>query len=201
MAEGSAERIRAFIAIRLGAEVDSAIAAFQTRLRRSVQGVAWTDPENFHLTLRFLGSQVTADSLQTISEGLSEGLAAIARATAAFEIEVRAAGAFPSLNRPRVIWVGLQSGELKGLAARVEALAIEAGLPAEERPFSPHLTLGRVRVPVRSPALRRELEEAGKLAFGVSTVRELILFQSRLSPHGAKYLALGSYALAPQAAC
>lgn len=190
--EVSSEGIRAFVAVKLGPEVESAVAAFQKRLRRLVQGVAWTNPDNFHLTLRFLGSNVPADPLRAIEEGLE----AIAQSTRSFTVEVCGAGAFPSLGRPRVIWVGLQESELQALADKVEALAVAAGLPPEERPFSPHLTLGRVRVPVRSPALQKELEEAAGLSFGHSTIAEVTLFQSLLSPRGASYRALASYALA-----
>jgi 2'-5' RNA ligase len=178
--------IRAFVAIRLAPEIDDAIARFQDKLRKLDGEVSWTRAAAFHLTLRFLGNRVT---LQTI-EQMRRGLRSITDATAPFIAQARGAGAFPSINRPRVIWIGLLDGQLVRLAAEVEALSVKCGFEPERRPFTPHLTIGRVRNPMRNPRMRQALEAAANLDFGSCSIEFMTLYRSHLSPHGATYEAL-----------
>ncbi len=172
------ETVRAFVAVRLSPEVDDAIAAFQSDLRRLGTDISWTAPANFHLTLRFLGNRVAPE----LVESMIEGLRPIATATMPFTVHARGAGAFPSLNRPRVIWIGLVSDHLGELAAQVEALSAECGLEPENRRFTPHLTIGRIRNPSRNTTMREALEAAADRDFGSSLIGSITLYRSRLSP-------------------
>ncbi|SRR5579875_3164394 len=183
-----ADGIRAFVAIRLAPEIEDAIARFQNKLRKLDGGISWTRPAAFHLTLRFLGNRVPPE----IIEEMCRGLRSIADATAPFTVHARGAGAFPSLNRPRVIWIGLSNGALAHLAAEVEALSVRSGFTPERRRFTPHLTIGRVRNPRRDPDLRQALEKAADLDFGNCSIRFMTLYRSHLSPHGATYEALAT---------
>jgi RNA 2',3'-cyclic 3'-phosphodiesterase len=183
--------IRAFIAIRLAAEVNEAIADFQAGLRKLGGDISWTAPDNFHLTLRFLGNRVTLDVIDKMIDGLRD----IAAQTPPFILDARGAGAFPSLNRPRVIWIGLADRRLVELAGRVEALSIARGFEPERRGFTPHLTIGRVRNPSRNPGMRDALSAAAERDFGASRVASMALYRSHLSPHGAKYEALATLPL------
>ncbi len=182
------EPVRAFIAIRLTPEVDAAIARFQNGLRALRSDVSWTKPDAFHLTLRFLGNRVQPLTIDRIARGL----APIAAATAPFAVQAHGAGAFPSIGRPRVIWIGLADGELSKLAAQIEALSVKCGLEPEERRFTPHLTIGRMRNPARDPRMRQALESAAELDFGSSPITSVTLYRSHLSPHGAAYEALAT---------
>jgi len=178
-----AETVRAFVAIRLSPEVNEAVATFQAGLRRLGGEISWTAPTNFHLTLRFLGNRVAPEVVMAMIEGLRP----IASAVPPFTIYARGAGAFPSLNRPRVIWIGLSDGELIEVAHQVEALSVRCGLEPENRGFTPHLTIGRVRNPSRNAMMREALEAAADRDFGSSLIASMTLYRSHLSPDGAKY--------------
>jgi RNA 2',3'-cyclic 3'-phosphodiesterase len=180
--------VRAFIAIRLAPEVNEAVAHFQAGLRKLGHDISWTAPDNFHLTLRFLGNRVALD----IVEKMIDGLRAIAAAIPPFVVNARGAGAFPSLNRPRVIWIGLADGTLVEVAAKVEALSVKHGFEPQRRGFTPHLTIGRVRNPSRNAKMRDALAAAADHDFGSSRIASIALYRSQLSPHGARYEALAT---------
>ena len=196
------ERVRAFVALRLDAAVDDAIAELIERLRapeNSIgkedtreRGIRWIRRANFHLTLFFLGSSVPRDRLAPIAVALG----AIARTTAPFEIAARGVGVFPNPARPRVIWVGLHGDALAGLAARVAEAAERCGFAPEPRAWSPHLTIGRVRS-LRSPErLRRALSEVVDSSFGVSRIERVILYQSEPGPQSSTYHELAAFPFA-----
>jgi 2'-5' RNA ligase len=183
-----ADEIRAFVAVRLSPEIEDAVAQFQAKLRRLGGEVSWTRRAAFHLTLRFLGNRVPPPAVRQMSEGLR----VIAAGIVPFTVQARGAGAFPSLNRVRVIWIGLAGAELVPLAAQVEALAVDCGFEPERRAFTAHLTIGRVRNPSPNPRLRKALEEAADLDFGSCLIGQMTLYRSHLSPHGATYEALAT---------
>jgi len=182
------DRIRAFVAIRLSPEVDEAVAHFQASLRSLGGDISWTKPAAFHLTLRFLGNRVAP----AVVGEMIEGMKPIAAVTAPFTVQVRGSGAFPSLKRPRVIWIGLPGGPLEEVAAKVEALSVRCGFEPETRRFTPHLTIGRVRNPPRDSRMREALHAAADHDFGSSLIASMVLYRSHLSPHGATYEALAT---------
>jgi 2'-5' RNA ligase len=154
--------------------------------------VAWVAPGNLHLTLKFLG-QVPAERIDAM-------VGAMTRATVdtrAFGARVCGLGAFPSATRPRVVWAGVMDGApaMIDLAGRVDRALIPLGFPPESRPFSPHVTLGRVRQPGRNPELATALASAAEREFGRLRVRGASLMRSELSPGGARYTQLAFLAL------
>jgi 2'-5' RNA ligase len=181
--------IRSFVAIRLDEAVREAVAAVVERLRPLGGSVAWVPTANLHLTLQFLGEQ-PEERLAAAEAALD---AAAAR-SAPIETALHGIGAFPGLEQPRILWVGLAQGalEVRALQARVaEALARE-GFPREERPWHPHLTIGRVHDDRRwrreaGPALRQALAQAAATRFGTLRISEVALMRSDLSPRGARY--------------
>jgi RNA 2',3'-cyclic 3'-phosphodiesterase len=200
------ERVRAFIALRLDAAVEAAIARLTERLSTPetgipADGIRWVRRANLHLTLFFLGPAVPRERLAPIADALG----AIAKTTAPFEIAARGVGAFPNPARPRVIWVGLDSvgpdsvgldgGGLAALAARVAEAAARCGFAPERRAWSPHLTIGRVRF-LRSPGrLRRALGEAADWSFGVSRIERVTLYRSEPGPQWSTYHELAAFPL------
>ncbi len=185
------ERVRAFIALRLEAAVDEALAGLIERLRAPGDGIRWVPRSNFHLTLFFLGPSAPRERLAPIGEALG----VIAAGTAPFEIAARGVGVFPDLGRPRVIWAGLHGEELVRLAARVAGAAERCGFPAQARAYSPHLTIGRVRTP-RSPGrLRPALAKEAETNFGVSRIERVVLYRSELGPESSAYRELAAFAL------
>jgi 2'-5' RNA ligase len=133
--------VRAFVAIRMSAQVEDSVAAAIDELKRPRDGVGWVRRENLHVTLKFLGPSVDAHRLEHLSGALHD----FAIEIDPFELTAQRVGAFPNLQRPRAIWVGMHSVELGALAARVEALGIECGFERDSRRWTGHLTIGRVR--------------------------------------------------------
>ena len=136
--------VRTFIAIELKAPVRDAISQLIEQLRVVGADVRWVSSQHLHLTLKFLGS-IDDRRIGNVTEGVREASSGIER----FELTFSGVGAFPNLNHPRVIWVGLCGGAegTKELTRRIETVLEVKGFKREEREFSPHLTIGRVNSP------------------------------------------------------
>ncbi|HXG50249.1 MAG TPA: RNA 2',3'-cyclic phosphodiesterase [candidate division Zixibacteria bacterium] len=175
--------IRAFVGIRLDGRVVRAIAAAIEELKPKLHGIRWVAPEAFHLTLKFLGP-ISEEKIEPISSALGRSAKLFSR----FTINAKGLGVFPETGRPRVLWVGLEARGLEALASRVESELEPLGFDREKRSFTPHLTVGRWRRPEGGlAALRTELERWRSREFGVSTVEDIVLFQSVLTRSGAVY--------------
>ncbi len=183
--------IRAFIAISLPEEIrrnlERVLQEFRQRLPRAP--VRWAPANNIHLTLKFLGDVV----LQNL-EILKKVLRAEAYKISGFEVRIGGSGAFPSANRPRVIWVGVEApAELIALQQGIEVETGRLGYAREERPFSPHLTLGRVdrnATPLEARQIRDALVSYPVRDLGLAQIREVHLFRSDLRPGGSIYTQL-----------
>lgn len=177
--------MRAFIAIFPPPEVQRPL--IQAARNTPVDGsVRWVRQENVHLTLKFLGD-TSGETLQKVGAALGE----VARRHSPPHIRPSGFGAFPSVERARVLWAGIEEGpaELTALAADIEATIDPLGFAREKRAYKPHITLGRSRGrPVRLPA-GAEVGAAGFVA------RRLYLVESRTGPAGATYEKLESYIL------
>lgn len=183
-------RIRAFVAIPLSAEVMDKAGQVQRKLAEVLPGMHWVRPEGMHLTLRFFAS-IDEETL----DRMGEVMLSVGRLFPPFQIEARGVGAFPSAGRPRVIWLGLQDSEpLRNLHAALEAELEGIGIPAEDRGFKPHLTLGRARR--RLPPAQEVLKPYHDFSGGMMPADKLILFESRLQPSGALHLPLKTVTLA-----
>jgi RNA 2',3'-cyclic 3'-phosphodiesterase len=184
--------IRSFVAILLPEAPRRALAAEIEQLRGSGRGVSWVAADNLHFTLKFLGG-VEPDRLERVAAAL----AAVAAPGAAFDLGLRGLGAFPSPSRPRVIWAGVAAGgtQMARLAAGVEEALAALGFASEGRPFSAHVTLGRVREPRRDAPLAAALTAGAGREFGQFRVDRLALMRSELSPGGARYTSLGTWLL------
>jgi len=190
------EKIRSFIAIELPGELKQAFAELQRKFRSAGSlPMRWVDPSNIHLTLKFLGD-IDAGSTDKIITALEES----AKGTTPFNIEVKGLGVFPNMNRIQIIWVGLY-GELEKLGQlqkRIETSLKSLGFPPENRPFTPHLTLARVRDYAR-PDERQKLGQLvsatsfeGKYTINVTAVN---LMRSELTREGPIYSKLGAVIL------
>lgn len=181
------ERIRAFIAILLDDAVRAAVAAQVEQLRPLAHAVAWVPPQNLHVTFKFLG-EIDAATVEAVKEGLVEGVSE----AELFTVTFHGLGAFPGLARPRVIWIGVVQGarECQALQARVDAALSRRGLPQEGRPYTPHVTIGRVREPRGLTALQQAITRDAHKAFGDLSVKSISLMRSELRPAGARYTEL-----------
>lgn len=151
----------------------------------------WVATENIHLTLKFLG-EVSSANLELLRQSIHAECAQ----TAPFEISVAGLGCFPNPRHPRVLWVGLSApSELTHLQRQIESAATRLGYTPEEKPFSPHLTIGRVReqiTPIELQTLRKLLEQSTVSALGTFTVREVHIYKSELRPEGPHYSRLAT---------
>lgn len=185
--------IRAFIAIDLSAEIQVRLDQVTEQLKSRLHNVPvrWVPAKNMHLTLKFLGdvSESNLDVLKKILRVETEK-------QPSFEFSVGVLGAFPSIHRPRVIWVGIEAPpELNALQQGIDEETSRLGYPREERPFSPHLTLGRVYRNADSGDVRQISEVLGsaKVGFlGATRARAVHLYRSDLRPEGAIYRQLFS---------
>ena len=183
------ESVRAFIAIALPPEICLALSDCISRIKQHHGDIKWVRTEGLHITLKFLGD-IQPGRVEEIASSLSQ----IGSACPAFEISIEGAGAFPGMQRPRIIWTGIRQGaeELIRLASQIDGAMETFGFEPEGRPFKPHITLGRVR----SPKNIRETMEAVKNQtgiFGTFRANAIILMQSVLKPTGAEYTPLHQF--------
>lgn len=179
--------MRAFIAIELPGEVKDLLARLQDQLKASGADVKWVSPLNIHLTLKFLG-EINDKELDKISQILEE----TAKEKHPFYIRLSSVGAFPRIDFPRVIWVGIDKGdtEAKDITKILEQKLAKIGIPKETRPFSSHITIGRLRSSLNREKLAKNLNILAD-NFGKQNVEFLVnkitLFKSTLTPKGPIY--------------
>ena len=194
--------MRLFIAL----DIDESM---RERIRRFMDGVSgfapdarWVRPESMHITLKFIGEK-PAEAVELIKQELAE------IRSEAMNIAVRGFGFFPSAKAPRVFWIGIESGpQLAALAAAVDDATGKVGIPKEDHPYSPHLTLARGGAGSGSPSrqkgdnpnrrfqrLQEKLAAMPSPEFGTMTAREFCLYQSQLGRGGSRYTRLQSFAL------
>jgi 2'-5' RNA ligase len=187
---------RLFVALDPPDPVQRRLASIQTELRRlagrHADEVRWVAPEGIHLTLQFLGA-VPEERLPAIEDAV----AAAASASRPLALEVKGAGGFPSARRPRVVWAGVEGDRtaLAALAADLGRRLAPLGFTPDERPFSPHLTLGRAREGRGAPGLGGALVRASASDPVPWRAGALVLVRSHLSPAGARHEALRRYGL------
>ncbi|MDO9516304.1 MAG: RNA 2',3'-cyclic phosphodiesterase [Syntrophales bacterium] len=189
---GDTKPIRAFLAIELPQDTHGLIESVKERLRPALKGIRWTRAEGMHLTLRFFGN-IFPDDVDRISEVVERNTGDVVP----MELALNAPGVFPSLKRPRVLWLGVggETDRLTALQVAIERdLEKELGFPGEGRSFKAHLTLGRAQARGGTiSGVSDLLEMAGDLSAHRFDARELILFRSELKPGGAVYTKLARF--------
>ena len=179
--------MRLFVALELPAAVRENLGALLKALRAVSPQTRWVRPENLHLTLKFIG-EVPETEFAVIRNAL-----AAARSDQPVALEFRGLGFFPNEKRPRVFWAGIEaSPNLKTLAAEIDRAMEKLGIPCEQRPFSPHLTLARFEPPELPEKLRSAIEENAAREFGSFRTNQYQLIESKLKPSGAEYTTLES---------
>ena len=190
--------LRAFIALEIPASIQESIQQQTAGLRNVASSslVRWVPAENLHLTLKFLGD-VSSTSLQFVTQMLSRE----ASQYPGFSMQVGGLGAFPSARRARVLWNGIRAPEtLSALQRSLDSAATRLGYPPEDRPFSPHLTIGRVKqtaAPTDLQRIQAALEAASVGPLGKADVSAVHLIKSDLKPTGSVYTRLFSAPLKP----
>jgi 2'-5' RNA ligase len=195
--------MRLFIALDITDSIRDRIARFVEGVTGFAPDARWARPESLHVTLKFIGEQP-----ESAVEQIKESLVIIQ--SGAPEINFRGYGFFPTVKSPRVFWIGIEADpQLASLAAAIDQRLAALGIPREDRPFSPHLTLARNPGGSGSPHrdstdspnrnfchLQEKLAARPIPEFGTMTAREFFLYQSQLSPKGSKYTKLAGFTLA-----
>jgi len=191
---------RAFVAVLLDEQTRRAVAAQIDRLRPLSKVVAWVPPHNLHLTLRFLGDQ-TEEQLAAVVPALEEA----ASGMPTFTLSLKGLGAFPGLDHPRTLWVGVSEGvqEVQRLQARVAEALERQGVPIEARAWQAHVTIGRViderrRRGEGMPELRSAVMRGATAPFGSMSVASIALMRSDLYTSGARYTGIASVPLSSE---
>ncbi|MDQ7819566.1 MAG: RNA 2',3'-cyclic phosphodiesterase [Armatimonadota bacterium] len=185
-------RHRIFIAVELDPALHDAVVAAQRALEDAGARIRWVKPASLHFTLRFLG-EITPAQVALAKIATREA----ARGVAPFAITLRRLGAFPSLQRPQVVWVGVEDGaeHLDALARRLDERLARYHFPPEDRRFRPHLTLARVRDARQWGDVVRALTRYRDVEIGTQTVRTICVMESTLTPQGPVYTRLEEVSL------
>jgi 2'-5' RNA ligase len=183
--------MRTFIAIEIPSEIKSALGALQTDLRRAGADVSWTKPDNFHLTLIFLG-EVDESRIGEVEKVCVSSAAEFKP----FTLSLNGTGVFPNARQPRVLWAGL-AGEIENVVEmrrRLDDGLALIGFEREETAFRPHLTIGRVKSNKKTRELLA-LADTHQLPRSSFEVTEIVLMKSELLPAGARYTVMARASL------
>jgi len=189
----SEKNIRAFLAIELPEDILQAMSRLQEKLKREIGGrISWTRPQGQHLTLKFFGD-ISTEDVKNICSATQNRIVSESK----LNLKVEKLGVFPDARKPRVLWCGVtdDAAKLSVFQKQLDSDFAGIGFPKEDRPFRPHLTLGRIKDSRGITGISETLTKYGTFTAGEFICRELILFQSNLSPQGAVYTKLAEFAL------
>lgn len=182
--------MRLFTGIDLPAEVVTNLENLLVRLKPAAT-INWSPPENLHVTTKFIG-EWPEDRLDELKAALGT-----LPARPAIPIAIGKLGFFPNPHSPRVFWAGIHAGEaLAQLARDTEDALAPLGIAREQRAFSPHLTLARIKTPGKQPALLQAVAQLPSLEFGAFTADRFFLYRSQTAPSGSVYTKLAEFPLA-----
>ncbi|MFN8006213.1 MAG: RNA 2',3'-cyclic phosphodiesterase [Terriglobia bacterium] len=185
------DEIRTFVCLELPRSVKELLSGVQDDLKGVGAKVSWVKPANIHLTLKFLGN-LSQSRLAEVCVVVEEA----GRAVSPFGFQVKGAGAFPPTGNPRVLWVGLAgvSAPLQDLQQRIDTGLFQRGFPRENKPFSPHLTIGRVQSGYQARALLEKISRL-KVEGEMVNVHQVAVMKSDLRAGGALYTPIQKFPL------
>ena len=178
------ETFRAFIAVELPEAIRHILAEVQEALKSYRLPIRWVRPQNIHLTLKFLGDTDTAQTSRIVA-----AMTSAAKDCPGASLTAKDVGVFPDLQRPRVVWAGV-NGELQiliDLQRNLEDRLAELGFPKDRRNFSAHLTLGRVKGKIASARMKAAIDGLKGFVSEPFKIDRIVLFKSELQPTGAIY--------------
>jgi RNA 2',3'-cyclic 3'-phosphodiesterase len=185
------DAIRTFVAIDVPRQIKMELDKLIGELRPFAPDIRWVKSANLHLTLRFLG-----DIPQTAVSGLASEIGMNISDFESFNLSLAGIGGFPNLHKPRVIWLGGGDGQdrLYELAPKIEKACIDCGFGNADKPFSSHLTIGRVKFPKGLESLVSYIQRLN-YSSPIFPVEEVVIFKSDLLPSGPRYTRMESIRL------
>ena len=183
----NANVIRTFFAIPLPGHVKRFLSHLQSELGSAPLTAAWPDPDRFHLTVRFLGP-TRQEMLLPIQSAMMD----LAGAYPDLTLMAGGMGVFPNIRKARVVWTGIQgqTRRLTSLVAALDKKLQSIGIPGQPRPYCPHITLARIKKPVRQQVLASLIRHGENQGFSTFTAHRLVFFKSRLGAEGAVHTPL-----------
>ena len=185
--------MRVFTAVDISEPVRRGLSGLLEEFRKTDPDIKWIDPTNMHVTLYFFG-ETGGETLEKVRESVREAAGGVSVCT----VSIEELGGFPSLVSPRILWAGVrdEEGALKriscGIKDRVTARSLHVN--RNDREYSPHLTLGRVKKRPRPGILESFLDRRGE-RFGSFEVTRVVLYSSTLTRNGPVYRSIGEYPL------
>jgi 2'-5' RNA ligase len=177
-------KFRGFIAI----DIDSfpKLVQFENEIKNSGANVKLVEPENIHITLKFLG-----DTDEKHTDRIEEIIKDAVKDSDSFEIKLKGAGVFPNQNYIKVMWIGMENGEQIGeIANKIDEEISELGFKKENRGFSAHLTIARIKSAKNKEKLLQLIEKYRDIEFGTLKIDTIKLKKSELTPKGPIYTTL-----------
>ena len=178
--------MRLFLALDLPGDVVRNLESFVGRLRPTAR-ISWSPPANLHITTKFIGEYPEGEL-----PALESALARVPRRPPV-DVAVSKVGFFPNERSPRVFWCGIDAPGLDALAADTESATASVGVAREDRPFSPHLTLARIKERIDMRPLTAAIAASPSLEFGRFTAQSFFLYRSQLRPTGSVYTKLAEF--------
>jgi RNA 2',3'-cyclic 3'-phosphodiesterase len=191
--------MRLFTGLDLPGEVETQLDRLLQDLRPHAPGLNWSPLRNLHITTKFIGAW-PEERLPELVQALTQ---AVPRPSQALEIQVRGVGWFPNPHSPRVLFAAVNGsgGELHHLAKATDEACASIGIARETKPYSPHLTLARIRdVSIPLAPLRQAIARQGSLDFGTFRPQSYFLYRSEPGPRASVYTKLSEFPLTTAAA-
>ena len=181
------EQIRCFVEIEIPEAIQTLLTSAQEELRKDIRGASWVKRGNIHLTLKFLGD-VAPNQISVIKNAIEQ----VADTRSPFSMEIGGIGAFPNLTRPRIIWASVKTGadEIIAIAREIDIGLSRHGYERDEKPFSPHLTLSRLKHRIDLKPLVDVFQQYDTINGATMVVNEIRVAQSHLRQSGAVYTPL-----------
>ena len=182
--------LRTFVALPLDNRIVASLQDLHHQLTSLPVDVKWVKPQSIHVTIKFIGN-VDEQRIDPVCEAIQRGVAGVR----SWPVEVKKVGTFPGMRNPRVVWVGLDDpkGNIKAVQHHIEDELAKIGFEKERRPFTPHLTVGRVRSSKGKKDLVCFLLDEREREFGEMEIDRVLLFKSDLKPTGAVYTVLKEF--------
>lgn len=184
--------MRLFLAVDLGGDLRERIHRDAAALREAAPSVAWVRATSLHITVKFLGEVADATL-----PGLVSAVGEAAARHPVFKMELQGVGAYPNSRRPRIVWLGaVEAGAMASLARDLDLACASLGFPREDREFSAHVTLGRVKQALSPPALRSLTAAADAAGAAYDLLVDAVkVMRSELTPQGSRYTEMASLPL------